>query len=393
MRRLLALIPLLALPFGCDTDWGYALSAVAGQFELIQHTVPIDAAIESGDLSDQQRDKLRLIRDVRAYAQTRVRLYVENYYTSFYDAGDGPVAVNVSASRRDRFEPRLWSFPFVGDLPYLGFFDPEAARRRADELEAQGWDTHSYEIDAYSLGTFIENPVLSPVLRREEYELVELVLHELAHATIGRPGDTPFNESLATFVGRAAARQYYAERLGHEPDRVLAATEGFEDIDRFFAFALDLFAELDAFYRSNGTSEAKLAGRGAIFQAARDRFVADIQPAMHAPDRFDWVPDLPTNNAFMLGIQRYHDRLDVFEAVLQAASGNWPTAIGVYRAAAAHDGDPHAYLRDWADQNGPGGPGRVKPAPETRRTVEPTPCHCPPVCLSALAQRRPCVER
>ncbi len=337
----------LAVP-GCDTDWGYALTAVVGQLDLLQKTIPIDQAVATLDLTDEQRSKLELIQDVRLFARDRVGLNIENSYTTYYDAGDRPVAINLSAARKDRLEPKFWNFPFVGDLPYLGFFDPAAARARADELERDGWDVFLYEIDAYSIGTFAENPVLSTVLRRDEFELADLVVHELLHATIFRLGDIAFNEQLATFVGRTAAIQFYARRFPDDPDRVRTARNGFEDTDRWYAFGLEFFRELETYYAGEPSREARIAGREAIFQSARDRFVAEVRPLMHAPERFDRAAELPTNNAFILGLQRYQGRLDVFERVFDAAGGSWPVAMALFRQAANHQGDPYDFLIDQA---------------------------------------------
>ena len=86
---------LLAVP-GCDTDWGYALTAVTGQLDLLQNTIPIDQAVAILDLTDEQRSKLELIQDVRLFARDRVGLNIENYYTTYYDAGDRPVEIAIS---------------------------------------------------------------------------------------------------------------------------------------------------------------------------------------------------------------------------------------------------------------------------------------------------------
>ena len=348
MRKYACSVVLLLAVAGCGTDWGYALTAVVGQLNLLQNTIPIDQAVATLDLTAEQRSKLALIQDVRLFARDRVGLNIENYYTTYYDAGDRPVAINLSAARKDRLEPKFWNFPFVGDLPYLGFFDPAAARARADELERDGWDVFLYEIDAYSIGTFAENPVLSTVLRRDEFELADLVVHELLHATIFRLGDIAFNEQLATFVGRTAAIQFYARRFPDDPDRLRTARNGLEDADRWYAFGLEFYRELETYYAGEPGREARIAGREAIFQSARDRFVAEVRPLMHAPERFDRAAELPTNNAFILGLQRYQGRLDVFDRVFDAAGGSWPVAMALFRRAADHQGDPYEFLIDQA---------------------------------------------
>jgi predicted aminopeptidase len=345
-----AVLSLLSLSAaGCGVDLVYLLPAAVGQIDLLLHAEPISGAIAGGGLSDEQVAKLELVQETRAYAHDVMGLNVSNNYTTFYDSGGRPVVYNVSASRRDAFVPKVWRFPFVGTVPYLGYFDLAAARTKADALRAQGYDVFVYEVDAYSGLGFLPNPVLSPMLERSETSLAETVFHELLHGTVWRPNDTSFNESLATFYGRTGAMEFLAFRYPDEPDRVEEARQSFEDVDRYNAFALELFNELDAFYSSDLSSAEKIEGREAIYQAGRDRFMAEIHPLLNDPSRYDWVADMPTNNAFMLGIRRYNLDLTVFEEVFERTDGDWLVCLPIFQAAADSSAGPYTYLRDWLE--------------------------------------------
>ncbi len=344
--RRLGIFTTLALLIGCGIDTGYLLPAAAGQLYILVHMTPVEKAIAEGKLTDAQIEKLELIQDVRDFASDVVGLNAGDNYTTFYDAGDQPVAFNVSASRKDAFEPKIWSFPLVGDVPYLGFFDEELALERRDDLEADGYDVFIYQIDAYSGLGFYANPILSPMLDRPAANLIDTVIHELLHSTIWRPNDTSFNESLATFVGRTGAVQYIAEKWADEPERVEAALARFEDVDRYNAFMLSLYEELANYYASDLDSEAKIAGRGTVFQTGRDRFMAEVLPLMNVPENYTWVENLPENNAFMLGVRRYNLDLQAFQRVFDAANQDWGEAMTAYRQAAQAD-DPYAFLDGW----------------------------------------------
>ena len=337
----------LAAPLaGCGVDWGYIFAAAVGQIDLLHGSVPISQATTSDALTSEQRTKLQLIRDARIYAHEIIGLNVGNNYALFYDSGGEPVAFNVSACRKDAFEPQLWTFPVVGTVPYLGFFDRQAADAKFDELAAEQLDVFMYEIDAYSGLGYFPSVVLSPMLQRLQISLAETVFHELLHSTIWRPNDVTFNESLATFVGRTAAIEYTANRYPEQPELVQNAIGQFEDVDRFSDFMLTVFNELDSFYSSDLPSEAKIAGRESIYQTARDRFAAEVQPLMNHPGTYEWVRNLPTNNAWLLGVRRYNLDLDVFQDVFTATGEDWPASLQLFRAAAAEP-DPYAYLRTW----------------------------------------------
>ena len=334
----------LIVASGCGIDFGYLVPAAAGQVSILTHSVRVEDAISQSQLTEDQLTKLELIQDVRTYARDIMGLNVEGNYTRFYDSGGEPVAFNVSASRKDAFEPRLWWFPIVGTVPYLGFFDRAAADAEFDKLVGEGFDVLMYEIQAYSGIGFLPNIVLSPMLERSEVTIVDTILHELLHSTIWRPNDTSFNESLATFYGRTGAATYLADRYPDQPEIIQEAVEVFEDTDRYTDFMLTLFDELDAFFSSDLSTEDKIAGREAIYEAGRERFATEVQPLMNWPQRYDWVADFPANNAWMLGIQRYNLDLEVFEQVFAATGEDWATALELFREAARQT-DPYDYLR------------------------------------------------
>ena len=333
---------------GCGVDLAYILGTVGGQIDILLHSVPITRALESGNLSEEQVGKLELIRDVREYARDVIGLSVADNYTKFYDSSGNPVAYNVSACRKDAFEPRLWTFPIVGTLPYLGFFSRSERDAKVEELEAQAYDVSTYEVDAYSGLNFFPSVVMSPMLERSVISLTDTVVHELLHSTIWHANDVTFNESLATFFGRTGAIKYFQDRYSDQPELVQQATATFEDSDRYSDFALSLFNDLSEYYSSELSGDEKIAGRELIFQAGRERFAAEVQPLMNCPECYDWVQYLPTNNAYMMSLKRYSLDLNVFQQIFEAANEDWATSLQLFRDAAA-EADPYAYLFSWLD--------------------------------------------
>ena len=60
-------------------------------------------------------------------------------------------------------------------------------------------------IPAYSTLGWLNDPVTAPMLREGRARLIEVVLHELVHATVYVPDEPDWNEGLATFFGQEAA--------------------------------------------------------------------------------------------------------------------------------------------------------------------------------------------
>ncbi len=338
------------LASGCGPDLLYLPSLFFGQADVLLRSVPVERAIASGNLTDEQVSKLRLIQDARTFARDRMGLQIGDSFTTFYDTGDSARAYNVSASKMDTFEPVTWSFPFVGAVPYLGFFNEDQARREADKLERTGFDIYMYPIDAYSTLNFLPDPVRSTLLRRGEFSLIDTIIHELLHNTIWRAGDVNFNESLATFVGRAGAEQFLIDNFPDQPETIESARRRYEDIDRYNAFIFDLYNELALFYASDLSSEDKIAGREGIFAEGRQRFDEQILPLMNTPERYEWVQNLPANNAWMLGNYRYNLDLDLFARVHEATGRNWTQSMSVFQSS-ADAADPIAFLQEWLNES------------------------------------------
>ncbi|MEW6250741.1 MAG: aminopeptidase [Planctomycetota bacterium] len=339
----LAASPLLA---GCG-ELPYLAQLVEGELASQGRSEPIDDVLASGRLSEEEAAKLQLIVDAREFAGNAMGLYVGKSYRTFYDTSGAPLAWNLSAARQDALVPKTWAFPIVGVVPYLAFFDEGMLRQRERQLAEAGYDTLTYELDAYSTLGVLENPVRSPMLKRGKLSLVETIIHELLHNTVWRMNETVFNESLATFVGRQGAIDFLRLHYGETAGWTELARAYYADTDAVNAFVLQLYADLAAYYAEPGEPEEKIAGRASVFAAARARFAASILPDLNYPDVWSDYAELPANNAWVLINYRYNLDLSLFADVYAAHAGDWPATIAVYQAAADAPGDPFEYLREW----------------------------------------------
>jgi predicted aminopeptidase len=325
----------------------YVAQLAAGQFQISGRVEPIEDVLASGRLSQEDADKLRLIVRAREYAAHVIGLNAGNAYTTFYDTNGDPLAWNLSAARQDALVARTWRFPLVGEFPYLTFFDEEYLHEVERALQQAGYDTLTYELDAYSTLGIFEDPVRSPMLRRSPLSLVETIIHELLHNTIWRPNAATFNESLATFVGRQGTIEFLRDTFGEESGWPQFASRYYADVDRVNAFLAQLYEDLEAYYAQPLSRAQKIAGRESVYQAARDRFTTEVLPILNYGASFAGYTSLPTNNAWVLANQRYNLDLDVFAQVHEATGGNWAATLAVFRAAANTPQDPFEYLRTW----------------------------------------------
>lgn len=332
----------LATLVGCG-DVQYQLSAVLGELRLLSLAKPIDQVLASDSLSEEQRARLEFVVRARDFGEHVIGLNVGNSYRNFVNLNGEPLSWNLSASRKDRFEPYVWPL-LIGQLPYLGYFNYDEAIVERDRLVAQGYDTVLYEVDAFSTLGVLPDPVTSSILDRSLPSLADTVLHELTHNTISKLSDTNFNETLATFVGRTAAVQFLVQEFGADADIVRQAREGYEDADRLNVFFQSLVTELNTLYNSDASSEDKIARRVDVVKAALQRYRDEVLPLMHDQASYAGYADFPVNNAFLLLNVRYNDRLDVFQKAFDAVGGDWGQALSLFSQAAAQE-DSFGFLQ------------------------------------------------
>jgi predicted aminopeptidase len=346
-RKLIPVVLAAFLPVlgGCQ-GWGYIATVVQGELQVQLQARPIEEVLAGGTLSAEDQRKLELIVQVRDFAGNQLGLTVGDSYSMFYDSGDQAVAYNLSGASRSALIPYYWQLPIVGAIPYLGFYDLDQALAERDNLQAQGLDTYLYEVDAYSTLGILRDPVKSSMLRRSDVQIIDTVIHEVTHNTVWRAGDTDFDESLATFVGRTGARIFIEQTFGSTSELLIEADHNYADTRLYNAFMADLYDRLSTYYGGPETDEEKAAGREAIFQAARDRFRDEVYPLLNNQAGYQGVLNLPTNNAWILLNRRYNLDLDLFQQVYEASGNNIPAALQVF-GQAAQASDAKVYLRDW----------------------------------------------
>ncbi|MBI3724552.1 aminopeptidase, partial [bacterium] len=167
---------------------------------------------------------------------------------------------------------------------------------------------------AYSTLGWFSDPIFTPMLRNPDEYLANVILHELAHATVFIKSDADFNENLATFVGNQGSIDYFVARFGPDDPRARFARDDAEDDASFSREIGDLRARLTKVYETGKPREEKLLEKAAVFRDFRARYRAEIRPRLRRGG-FDRLVESPSfNNAAILGLDRYHADTATFEA-------------------------------------------------------------------------------
>ncbi len=353
IRVRVVLITLLLLPAGCESE--YFLLLAAGELASLGNTVPVSEAIEDTRLTDDERAELVLTQEVRQYGIDQIGLFAGDAYTLFEWNGTEPAGYALAASEKDSLTSYAWNLPFIGRTEVRFYFDEWLARREAERLSALDLDVFLGKADGFSTLGFFPDPVRqSNLASMDEFDLAELIMHEMVHSTVYKPTDANFNESLATYVGRAAALSWFEHKFGVGSDIALAARDRFSDKAIIDDFVNDLYARMKKYYEDAAargeTRDQIIAGREAEFDAARARYITDFHPRLTDQERWAVIGEARFENATVLAGFRYQASLSEYEAVLDKLGGDFPAALAVFSEAATHE-DSRGYLRTWVQEN------------------------------------------
>ena len=296
------------------------------QLALINDQRPLSRAV-ARERDPQRRALLEMVPALRSFARNVMQLPVGDSYGGYYETEQPGILFVLVGSERTRLQPYTWWFPIVGEVSYKSYVHEAEADGAAAELERGGYDAWVGPVTAYSSLGFFRDPVTTVMMRRGTVVFVEVLLHEMAHAKLYVPGQTDWNEQLASFVGRKGAEQYLRSRFGDDSALVAELQARERARVRSDALVRAALAELEALYTSGRPSRDILRARQPIFE----RLSAELR-AQH-PDAD--ASDLVINNAHLVQYRRYLVGSEQLEAMWKQARGSWPQFWRLCRAYAA----------------------------------------------------------
>lgn len=312
--RLLSLLAAAAALSSCSPV--YVLKSAAGHARLLASRRSIEAAASDERLPAARREKLRLVLDARRFAFEAMKLAPSSDYERYAEV-KGPVTWVVTAAPRLELKPHQWWFPFVGRVPYKGFFKKDDASAEKAALEKKGLDAAVRPVAAYNTPLWIADPLPSSALELPAGELAALVIHELTHGTVAYKDRMDFNESAAAFIGERGARDFLE---GRDPPAAAAYAKSLRETAEFVAAVEGFCRELEALYASPRPDEEKLAGRAEVFARAKTRL-----------GELGWKLD-ELNNAVLMSHRIYRRDVSAFERLYERLGGDWPRVLAELRS-------------------------------------------------------------
>jgi len=299
--------------------------AAAGHAGLLWRSRSIDAALRDPRTPEGLKDRLRLAVEARAFAFGRMGLKRSRDFSTFTPVR-GAVTYVASACARTSLTPYEWWFPFLGKVPYKGYFRRDDAQREMRGLQDRGFDARVGGAAAYKTPLWFTDPLPSSVLDYPPGELSELLIHELTHGTVWFKDQVEFNEAAATFAGQEGAADFLAQRFGPDSPQLKDYRQGLARQQEFSAAMEELYHRLDTLYRGGATQQEKLARREDIFTWGRQRLEGIRQPLSE-----------PLNNAAVLAHRLYGRDLGPLRALHERCGRDWKKTIAALKALERRD--------------------------------------------------------
>ena len=227
----------------------YLYEQSVGQISLMTKAKANEDVVKNVRIPRSEREKIKKIEELKKYFYRYWGKKETAIYSKTSMLQSKAVTYLVIASPFNEIKAEKTCFPLMGCFPYLGFFNVESAQNFAKEKENEGLITWVRPVYAYStLGYFTDN-ILSSFFHYNDYELSELIFHELFHTIFFVKNEVDLNENLANYFSKEMLENYF-KSTNQEDYLKIHLKEDHEDKE-LSLLVVDLVDELDKLYKKS----------------------------------------------------------------------------------------------------------------------------------------------
>lgn len=296
----------------CFNQIGYLIHISKGQLNLIKNRVAIEEALKDPSLTEDQKNKLRLVSEIKSFMKKDLDLNIdEKVYSTYVSLDEDYVTYLLRVALAYKLEAYYWNFPITGKTPYKGFFDKEKAIEAAHSFPEDQYDTIVRGVSAYSTLGWFEDSILSSMLNYTERDFVHTLFHELAHTIFFFKNQIDLNERFAEFISRKITLLYYIKKEGMNSATATILRKEWNDQLLFSTFMVQEYNELKKWYIDNEDSMS-LALKLHRLEKIQEEFKNTILPQLEV-FKYDYFTETKLNNAKMLSYRSYNYNMEEFE--------------------------------------------------------------------------------
>ena len=197
--------------FGGCAKFDYLYEQSMGQISLQSNARDNQEMLKNVRIPKDQKEKIRKIQALKKYFYQYWGKKETAIYSQTTMLQNKAVTYLVVASPFKEIKAEETCFPMMGCFPYLGFFNMTSAKSFARTKEAEGLVTWVRPVYAYSTLGYFTDTILSSFFHYSDYELAELIFHELFHTIFFINNQVELNENLANYFAKEMLEEYFTK--------------------------------------------------------------------------------------------------------------------------------------------------------------------------------------
>ena len=198
----------LMLLIGCSKV-AYVFDQARGQLSLLNRAKPNQEVLHDVQVKKEHKQKISNIMEYKKFFFSFFNEKEQNIYSKTTMLNREAVTFLVIRSPLNKIEGIESCFPILGCFPYLGFFSKSSAEEFVQERQSLGESVWMRNVYAYSTLGYVSDPILSSFFQYDDFDLAELIFHELFHVIFFIKGEVELNENLANFFARKMKQIYF----------------------------------------------------------------------------------------------------------------------------------------------------------------------------------------
>jgi predicted aminopeptidase len=226
----------------------YGYSQLLGQIKIINSTYSKEDYKLKYQFGLKEKAALENLQSILKFAESK-GFYSDKNYQEIVSPNH-PRLVVASASEQYYVKPYLWKFPFIGEVPYKGFFNRSFLYKELFFLKNNNLDFDTGQVNAYSTLGIWNDPIMPSMLNSDEDELAETIFHELVHKYYFEPTKQHINETLAQAFGEELTLNFLEKAHGKNSPEINRYRLKINKRDLLQVFFREQAKELNKFYES-----------------------------------------------------------------------------------------------------------------------------------------------
>lgn len=304
---------------GCQIP--YLMKNAYEQIHILNKRTSIQNILINENIDKETKRKLTLAIEAKNFAETELQLNPSKNYHSFVHLDRPYVTYVLSASPKWELNHYLWKYPFLGTLPYRGYFNEKNALEEEESLKKENLDTYIRGVTAYSSLGWFDDPIYSSMLSYEDHDFVSTIIHELVHSTIYIKSEADFNERLATFISNIGTEIFYLKKEGPQSLSVKKIRNENEDEKIFSKFISKEINDLEGWYKTNKSPPDFLKRESRLTHIV-EQFKKYIWPQLKT-NKYEYFKSIKLNNAKLLIYKTYLMDLSDLELLFEKKNKNF----------------------------------------------------------------------